>query len=65
VPNTVFTEVDCDENGDPAPPAPDPTGKRYVAVSADIKVTDPTTGCTATLNGVFTFNPTDTSCRGD
>jgi hypothetical protein len=67
IPNTALDTQTCDDNGNPVPPdpTPDPDGERYLAVTANVRVTDPTTGCTATLNGVFTFNPTDTSCRGD
>jgi hypothetical protein len=67
IPNNVLGTQTCDDNGNPVPPdpTPDPDGERYLAVTANVRVTDPTTGCTATLNGVFTFNPTDTSCRGD
>lgn len=67
VPNSVMETETCDENGNPVPPdpTPDPDGERYLPVTANVRVTDPATGCTATLNGVFTFNPTDSSCRGD
>ncbi len=67
IPNNVLDTQVCDDNGNPVPPdpTPDPDGERYLAVTANVRVTDPTTGCTATLNGVFTFNPTDSSCRGD
>ncbi len=67
IPNTSLNTETCDDNGNPVPPdpTPDPDGERYLAVSANVRVTDPATGCTATLNGVFSFNPTDTSCRGD
>jgi hypothetical protein len=67
IPNNVLTTQECDDNGDPIPPdpTPDPDGERFVAVTASVRVTDPSTGCTATLSGVFTYTPTDTSCRGD
>lgn len=67
IPNNVLGTQTCDDNGNPVPPdpTPDPDGERYLAVTANVRVTDPATGCTATLNGVFTFNPTDTTCRGD
>ncbi len=67
IPNNALDTQVCDDNGNPVPPdpTPDPDGERYLAVTANVRVTDPTTGCTATLNGVFTFNPTDSSCRGD
>ncbi|MEO8274652.1 MAG: IPT/TIG domain-containing protein [Thermoanaerobaculia bacterium] len=68
VPNTVFTEQDCDDNGTPpvtVPPTANPVGKRYLAVAADVTITDPSSGCTVTSTGAFLFNPTDTSCRGD
>ena len=67
LPNSVMETETCDENGNPVPPdpTPDPDGERYLPVTANVRVTDPATGCTATLNGVFTFNPTDSSCRGD
>jgi hypothetical protein len=67
IPNTVLNTETCDDNGNPVPPdpTPDPDGERYLAVSADVRVTDPATGCTATLNGVFSFAPSDTTCRGD
>lgn len=67
IPNTALDTQVCDDNGNPVPPdpTPDPDGERYLAVTANVRVTDPSTGCTATLNGTFTFNPTDTSCRGD
>ena len=59
IPDTVLKDEDCEVNGIP------PTGKRYVPTLADVKVTDPATSCSTTLPGVFTFNPTDTTCRGD
>ena len=67
IPNSSLETEVCDENGNPVPPdpTPDPDGERYLPVTANVRVTDPATGCTATLNGVFTFNPTDSSCRGD
>ena len=67
IPNTVLNTETCDDNGNPVPPdpTPDPDGERYLPVSANVRVTDPATGCTATLNGVFSYNPSDTSCRGD
>ena len=68
LPNTVFEEEDCDDNGVPPvtdPPTLNPVGKRYLPTAANVRVTDPETGCTATLTGVFTFNPTDVTCRGD
>ena len=67
IPNTVLDTETCDDNGNPVPPdpTPDPDGERYLPVSANVRVTDPATGCTATLNGVFSYNPSDTSCRGD
>ena len=67
IPNNVLDTEECDDNGNPIPPdpTPDPTGERYLAVTADVRVTDPDTGCTATLAGVFTFSPSDSSCRGD
>ena len=67
IPNNVLGTQTCDDNGNPVPPdpTPDPDGERYLAVTANVRVTDPTTGCTAILNGVFTFNPTDSTCRGD
>jgi hypothetical protein len=67
IPNNVLGTQTCDDNGNPVPPdpTPDPDGERYLAVTANVRVTDPTTGCTATLNGTFTFNPTDSTCRGD
>jgi hypothetical protein len=67
IPNSALGTQVCDDNGNPVPPdpTPDPDGERYLAVTANVRVTDPTTGCTATLNGVFTFTPTDSTCRGD
>jgi len=68
VPNSVFGTEVCDDNGDPPqtdPPTPDPDGERYLATQASIEVTDVASGCTVTLEGAFTYNPTDTSCRGD
>lgn len=67
IPNSALETETCDDNGNPVPPdpTPDPDGERYLPVTANVRITDPATGCTATLNGVFTFNPTDSSCRGD
>lgn len=67
IPNTALDTQTCDDNGNPVPPdpTPDPDGERYLATTANVRITDPQTGCTATLNGVFTFTPTDSTCRGD
>ncbi len=67
IPNAALDTQTCDDNGNPIPPdpTPDPDGERYLAVTANVRITDPQTGCTATLNGVFTFSPTDSTCRGD
>lgn len=67
IPNSSMEEEDCDDNGDPVPPdpTPDPTGKRYIATNAEVTVTDPVSGCETTFVGVFTYNPSDSSCRGD
>jgi len=59
MPNSAMSEEDCDVNGVP------PTGKRFIATGATVKVTDPVSGCTDTFEGQFVFNPSDTSCRGD
>ena len=65
--STALATETCDDNGNPIPPdpTPDPDGERYLPATANVRITDPATGCTATLNGVFTFNPADSSCRGD
>jgi hypothetical protein len=67
IPNAAFDTEVCDDNGNPIPPdpTPDPDGERYLSTSATVRVTDPATGCTATLSNVFLFIPSDTSCRGD
>lgn len=67
IPSTALATETCDDNGNPIPPdpTPDPDGERYLPATANVRITDPATGCTATLNGVFTFSPTDGSCRGD
>ncbi|MEO7795319.1 MAG: IPT/TIG domain-containing protein, partial [Thermoanaerobaculia bacterium] len=67
IPNSVLDTQTCDDNGNPVPPdpTPDPDGERYLAVTANVRITDPATGCTAVLNGVFSFTPTDQTCRGD
>ena len=68
MPNSVFGTEVCDDNGDPPvtdPPTPDPDGERFLATPASVKVTDPSSGCSVTLEGAFLYNPTDTTCRGD
>lgn len=59
MPDIALTEVDCNDNAIP------PTGKKWLATAAAVKVTDPISGCTDTFQGTFVFNPSDTSCRGD
>jgi hypothetical protein len=59
IPDSVLSTEPCDVNGTP------PTGVRYIPTLADVKVTDPATNCSTTLPGVFTFTPTDGSCRND
>ena len=54
-----FQEVSCDENGDGQ------QGQRFVPASVSVTVTNLDTGCTVTLPNAFSYNPTDTSCRGD
>jgi hypothetical protein len=51
--------VACDDNGDGQ------QGERFVPTSVDVTVTNLGTGCDDTFEGGFTYNPTDTTCRGD
>lgn len=49
----------CDDNGDGF------VGERYLPFFAEVTITNTATGCTDTLVDVFTYNPSDTSCRND
>lgn len=56
VPDTVFPETDCvTEEGD--------AGKRYLEITADVTVLLQGTGCSDTLPQVFTYRPSNPSCR--
>lgn len=59
IPDSAFTSVPCDADGDGT------SGQVYQPRTATITVTDPVSGCTDTFEGVFTYNPSNTSCRGD
>ncbi|HEX4955864.1 MAG TPA: IPT/TIG domain-containing protein [Thermoanaerobaculia bacterium] len=56
---SAFNEVACDDNADGT------IGSRFVPTSVTVRVVNLQTTCEATLAGGFTFNPTDTTCRGD
>jgi len=49
----------CDDNGDGF------LGERYLPFFADVTITNTATGCTDTLVDVFTYNPSDSTCRND
>jgi IPT/TIG domain len=56
VPDTFFPEVDCvTTDGD--------AGKRYVPVTADLAITDQSTGCADTFPNAYTYQPTFPQCR--
>jgi PKD repeat protein len=55
----AFDSVPCDDNGDGQ------MGLKYRPKAVDVKVTSLATGCTDTFALAFSYNPTDTSCRGD
>ncbi len=54
-----FNEVACDDNADGT------QGSRFVPTAVTVRVVNLQTTCEAMLTGGFTFNPSDTSCRGD
>lgn len=58
VPDDLFEEVDCVV--DTTPPQ---AGKRYVAVTADVRVENLAAGCADVLPNAYTYNPDDTTCR--
>lgn len=55
----TFPSVACDDNNDGT------TGTRLQPKAVDVEVTDQSTGCADTLLSAFSYNPSDTSCRGD
>jgi len=58
-PDSIFTSLgDCDDDADLI------IGTRIGPQSVDVKLTNPATGCTATLAGAFRVTPS-TTCRGD
>jgi hypothetical protein len=54
-----FDTQACDDDGDGQ------QGERFVPTSVDVTVINLGTGCEDTLEGGFTYNPADVSCRGD
>lgn len=54
-----FEEEPCDDNADGQ------QGSRFVPTPVDISVTNVVSGCTATVDDIFVYTPTDTTCRGD
>lgn len=56
VPDDLFPEVDCVTEDDEQ-------GKRYVAVTVDVKVTQQTTGCVDTFPNSYTYQPSFPQCR--
>jgi len=59
MPNSSFDEIDCNDNADTT------IGKRYISTGAEVKVTDPVSGCIDIFEGQFVFIPTDVTCRDD
>ena len=59
MPDSVFDEIDCNDNADTQ------TGKRFIPTGVAVKVTDPVSGCTDTFEGQFIYNPSNTTCRDD
>jgi PKD repeat protein len=54
-----FDAQACDDNGDGQ------EGERFIATPVDVIARDLLTTCEFTSSSAFTYNPTDTSCRGD
>ncbi len=58
-PDSIFTPLgECDDDADLI------VGTRIGPQSVDVKLTNPSTGCTSTLAGAFRVTPS-TTCRGD
>jgi PKD repeat protein len=55
----AFTSVACDDNGDGQ------MGTKSQPSAVDVTVTSLATGCADTFAKGFSYNPDDTSCRGD
>lgn len=58
VPDTVFIQVPCTTTDDPPE-----QGVRYSPTPADVQVINLLTGCTDTLPNVFTYRPSNDTCR--
>jgi hypothetical protein len=58
VPDAVFTEVPCTTTDDPPV-----QGVKYGPTPADVQVINLATGCADTLPNVFTYRPSDETCR--
>jgi hypothetical protein len=59
VPNSVLDTEACDDNNDGT------TGERYIRTTFDVQVVNLGTACSNTFEGVFTYVPSDQSCRND
>ncbi|HEX7181582.1 MAG TPA: IPT/TIG domain-containing protein [Thermoanaerobaculia bacterium] len=55
----TFEEQPCDDNNDGQ------RGNRFLPKAVDVKVTNTTTGCLDTLVQGYSYQPRDTTCRGD
>ncbi len=55
----AFDSLPCDDNGDGQ------MGMKYQPKAVDVTVTSLATGCTDTFAMAFSYNPDDTTCRGD
>ena len=59
MPDSAFDEIDCNDNADTQ------VGKRFIPTGADVKITDPISGCTDTFEGEFLYTPSNSTCRDD
>jgi hypothetical protein len=59
VPNSVLDTEACDDNADGT------AGERYIPTTFDVQVENLGTACENTFEGVFTYTPSNQTCRND